>query len=90
MGADAEWEDAEVLGGDSPVGQDGAQQPLPLEGADQPQLLIYVFLAYLALYYTMWAARAKNPSEVARAICPASTRCIAPELRPVPTRDLTA
>ena len=61
---DVKWDVAEVLDGDSPGGQNAAQ-PLPLEGADQPQLLIYVFLAYLAMYYIMWAIRAKNPSEVA-------------------------
>lgn len=37
---------------------------LPLEGADRPQLILYVFLAYLALQYFLWAVRAKNPSEV--------------------------
>eukprot|EP01046_Picozoa_sp_COSAG06_P109332 COSAG06_NODE_55794_length_288_cov_0.518519_1_plen_50_part_10 len=37
------WEQAQVVAGAQPV--DAPAQPLPLEGGDQPQLVLYVFLA---------------------------------------------
>jgi hypothetical protein len=51
------WQYADVV-------TDETAQPLPLEGGDQPQLVLYVFLACLAMHYLMWAVRAKNPAEV--------------------------
>ena len=56
-----EWQDAEFTD-EQPGG--GTAEPLPLEGGDQPQLVLYVFLACLAMHYLMWAVRAKNPAEV--------------------------
>ena len=56
------WQDAQVVAGAPPV--DAPAEPLPLEGGDQPQLVLYVFLACLAMHYLMWAVRAKNPAEV--------------------------
>jgi hypothetical protein len=62
MGEETEESIVQVVAGAPPV--DAPAEPLPLEGGDQPQLVLYVFLACLAMHYLMWAVRAKNPAEV--------------------------
>ena len=64
-----EWDEAAVGEGvdEAPTlaaGDDAL--PLGLAGRDQPQLVLYVFLACLAMHYLKWAASHKNAAEVRR------------------------
>lgn len=62
---DTEWVEADVV--EPPLDPTQADaEPLPGAVRDQPQLVLYVFLACLAIHYIKWAASHKNTAEVRR------------------------